>query len=283
MATKDPMVVGRIEIKKGQEGAGVYLSDGTSLIDKDGNVDAPVTSTNLTLSGTLSVTGASTFTGAVGAASSITLGAGADLIGSATSDITINTDKFTVAGATGNTVIAGTCAITGAVTLTGAVGAASSITLGAGADLIGSSTSDITINTDKFTVAGATGNTVIAGTLSVTGASTLTGNITCGGALIQSATTAPIPGAININKQVTDIITSGTGDAFTLADGTAGQRITLLYVGEGAGTDTAVITPTTLAGGTTITLNAIGDSADLVYSGIAGWCVVGLGGTAAVA
>ncbi|MHC4073367.1 MAG: gp53-like domain-containing protein [Planctomycetota bacterium] len=45
--------------------------------------------------------------------------AGKDLLGSATSDITINTNKFTVAGATGNTVIAGTCAITGAATLTG--------------------------------------------------------------------------------------------------------------------------------------------------------------------
>ena len=43
------------------------------------------------------------------------------------------------------------------------------ITLGAGDDLIGSSTSDITFNTDKFTVAGATGNTVVAGTLDVTG------------------------------------------------------------------------------------------------------------------
>ncbi len=45
----------------------------------------------------------------------VTLAAGADLIGSSTSDITINTDKFTVAGDTGNTVIAGTCDITGAL------------------------------------------------------------------------------------------------------------------------------------------------------------------------
>ena len=46
----------------------------------------------------------------------VTLAAGADLIGSSTSDITINTNKFTVAGATGNTVIAGTCGIAGAAT-----------------------------------------------------------------------------------------------------------------------------------------------------------------------
>ncbi len=59
--------------------------------------------------------------------------------------------------------------IDGTSTLTGAIAAAASITLGAGADLIGSSTSDITFNTNKFTVAGATGNTVVAGTLDVTG------------------------------------------------------------------------------------------------------------------
>ena len=43
------------------------------------------------------------------------------------------------------------------------------ITLGAGDDLIGSATSDITFNTNKFTVAGATGNTLVAGTLDVAG------------------------------------------------------------------------------------------------------------------
>lgn len=47
------------------------------------------------------------------------------------------------------------------------------ITLGAGDDLIGSATSDITFNTNKFTVAGATGNTLVAGTLTVTGVATL--------------------------------------------------------------------------------------------------------------
>jgi len=51
-------------------------------------------------------------------------------------------------------------------------------TLGAGDDLIGSATSDITINTDKFTVAGATGNTAIAGTLGVTGAQSNSSTVT---------------------------------------------------------------------------------------------------------
>jgi len=47
------------------------------------------------------------------------------------------------------------------------------ITLGAGDDLLLSTTSDITISGNTFTVAGATGNTVVAGTLGVTGKATL--------------------------------------------------------------------------------------------------------------
>lgn len=48
------------------------------------------------------------------------------------------------------------------------------VTLLAGNNLVGSSTSNIIINTNKFTVDGATGNTVVAGTLGVTGIATFT-------------------------------------------------------------------------------------------------------------
>jgi hypothetical protein len=61
--------------------------------------------------------------------------------------------------------------------VTGVLTSNGNVSLGAGSDLLGSSTSDITINTNKFTVAGATGNTVVAGTLGVTGVSTLTGQV----------------------------------------------------------------------------------------------------------
>lgn len=57
------------------------------------------------------------------------------------SDLTINTNKFTVAGSSGNTVIAGTASITG----------------------------DVTVNTNKFTVTASSGNTVIAGTADISG------------------------------------------------------------------------------------------------------------------
>lgn len=123
---------------------------------------------NTTVGGTLTVTGTSTFN------SHINLGAADDLIGSSTSDIIFNTNKFTVAGDSGNTAVGGTLGVTGtstvaAVTASGLITANNGVTLGAGDDLIGSSTSDITFNTNKFTVAGASGNTVVGGTLDVVG------------------------------------------------------------------------------------------------------------------
>lgn len=87
--------------------------------------------------------------------------------------------------------------------------------------------------------------------------------------------------AVPVTHTIHEITTTGTGDALTLADGTAGQRLTLLYVAEAAGGDTAVLTPTTLAGGTTITFNTLGDSADLTFSSTGGWYMHG--GTAVIA
>lgn len=60
---------------------------------------------NATASGTLAVTGVATLNGGI--------------VGGATANIAINTNKLTVAASTGNTLIAGTLAVTGAQTLTG--------------------------------------------------------------------------------------------------------------------------------------------------------------------
>lgn len=81
------------------------------ILDEDDNEIQMSSAGDLFSSTGLIVTGTSTFN------SSATLGAGDDLIGSATSDITFNTNKFTVAGATGNTLVAGTLDVTGKATL----------------------------------------------------------------------------------------------------------------------------------------------------------------------
>ena len=110
------------------------------------------------------------------------------------------------------------------------------------------------------------------------------GGVILEGAIIHSdITSSSGAGAVPVTGRIHEITTTGTGDALTLADGEPGQRMTLLYVDETAAADTAILTPTTLAGGSTITFNDLGDSAELVYSSTGGWYVVGLGGAAAVA
>jgi hypothetical protein len=253
--------------------ASITLGAGADLIGSSTS-DITINTDKFTVAGATGntvIAGTLTQTGAVSAAASITLGAGADLIGSATSDITINTDKFTVAGATGNTVIAGTCDITGAV------GSAASITLGAGADLIGSATSDITINTDKFTVAGATGNTAIGGTLAVTGKTTFSESVTLGATSNSALSGAQ---AINLDKAYHGYTTNATAElALSLADGQTGQHLWLKM--ELKDTNNAVITPTNFADGSTITLDATGEYAHLVFSSDGDWHVVETNGTVA--
>jgi hypothetical protein len=82
-------------------------------------------------------------------------------------------------------------------------------------------------------------------------------------------------GAVNLTDLITEITAENTGDALTLADGSAGQVKIISYVAESAAGDTAVLTPTTLAGGTTITFDSVGDAAILVYNTTAGWTIVG--------
>ena len=80
-------------------------------------------------------------------------------------------------------------------------------------------------------------------------------------------------GAVDTTNLVTEITTTGA-DALTLANGSVGQiKIITMIVDGGDGT----LTPTTLAGGTTITFNDVGDGVVLVY-GTAGWVVVGNNG-----
>lgn len=108
-------------------------------------------------------------------------------------------------------------------------------------------------------------------------------DMTVSGRVIEDGTTTTSgAGAVAVTGSIHEVTTTGTGDALTLADGAEGQRLVVVYAAEGAGGDTAVITPTNLAGGTTITLNNLGDTADLIFT--AGeWYVLGLGGAAAVA
>ena len=85
------------------------------------------------------------------------------------------------------------------------------------------------------------------------------------------------PGAVNITSLATAFTSTAAGNALTLADGAQGQLKTVIYVAEAAGGDTGVLTPANLGSATTITFNAVGDSATLQFIGT-DWWVVGFRG-----
>ena len=100
--------------------------------------------------------------------------------------IAVDTDKFTVAGdGTGNTLIAGTLGVAGETTLASAIvsdltdnriviaGTSGAIEDDSNFTFDGTTFKVGTTSTDKFTVVQASGNTLIAGTLGVSGESTL--------------------------------------------------------------------------------------------------------------
>jgi hypothetical protein len=155
----------------------------------------------LAVGGALTVTGAATLSSTLGV----------------TGNFAVNTNKFTVAAATGNTVVAGTLAVTGATTLSSTLGV----------------TGDLSVATNKFTVAAATGNTVVAGTLAVTGATTLSSTLSVTGAVTLSSTLG-VTGDFSVatNKFTVAAATGNTAMAGTLAvTGAATLSSTLVVTG----------------------------------------------------
>ena len=90
--------------------------------------------------------------------------------------------------------------------------------------------------------------------------------------LAQTAETVTTPGAIDVTSAITNLITDGT-DAVSLADGAMGQ-IKIVAMVTGTNTPVAVITPDNLDGGSNISLNAVGDTAMLLWNDGA-WQVIG--------
>lgn len=78
-------------------------------------------------------------------------------------------------------------------------------------------------------------------------------------------------GAVDVTTLVTSLTTTGAAQALTLADGAAGQIKVIVHAVDGG---SAVLTPTTKIGFSTITFTAVGDSVTLAYVST-GWAVVG--------
>jgi hypothetical protein len=118
----------------------------------------------------------------------------------------------------------------------------------------GFQTVSVNATTGTVTVTSSIGNDVILGTQSLSGA-----------------------GAVDVTNAFTQLTTTGSAQALTLADGTVGEIKIISHVVDGG---SAVLTPTTKIGFSTITFTNVGDSAMLVYTS-AGWDIVALNGAVA--
>ena len=195
----------------------------------------------------LSVDETTKLTGAVTASSTLDVTGATGIDG----DFDINTNKFTVASASGNTAIAGTLAVTGASTLTGDVTASGAMNITGNTGVDG----NFDINTDKFTVSSASGNTAVAGTLSVTGTSDFTGIITASGGVsgdvtgnADTASTWETARSITLTGDVTGTVTGVNGDDnISIATTVAANSVAL-------GTDTTGNYMVDVDGGTGVTV-----------------------------
>lgn len=115
------------------------------------------------------------------------------------------------------------------------------------------------------------------GSLRVFGGAGIAKNITGGGSItglryiggVQSLSGA---GAVDVINDVTEVTTTGAAQALTLADGVAGQRKVIIHGVDGG---SAVLTPTTKTGFSTVTFTGAGESVTLVFLTTRGWTVVG--------
>ena len=146
---------------------------------------------NTVVAGTLNATGAATLSSTLDVAGDVDVNSGKFAVTASDGSLAISSNKFTVAGDTGNTVVAGTLDVTGATTLSslssGAATLSSTLDVAGDVDVnsgkfaVTASDGSLAISSNKFTVAGDTGNTVVAGTLNATGAATLSSTLDVAG------------------------------------------------------------------------------------------------------
>jgi hypothetical protein len=107
----------------------------------------------------------------------------------------------------------------------------------------------------------------------------VTGNVTgtLTGRVVNSVQLLSGAGVVNLTTGLTALTTTGAAQALTLANGSAGQVKMIVHAVDGG---SAVLTPTTKIGFTTITFTDVGDAVTLVYTS-AGWAIAGISGAVA--
>jgi hypothetical protein len=104
---------------------------------------------------------------------------------------------------------------------------------------------------------------------STTGAVTV--NSSFGKDVVLSTQSLSGAGAVNVTDAFTSLTTTGASQALTLANGSVGEVKIIVHAVDGG---SAILTPTTKIGFSTITFTAVGDAATLIYTS-AGWAVIG--------
>jgi hypothetical protein len=104
---------------------------------------------------------------------------------------------------------------------------------------------------------------------STTGAVTV--NSSFGTDVVLSAQSLSGAGAVDVTNAFTSLTTTGAAQALTLADGSVGEVKVIVHAVDGG---SAVLTPTTKIGFSTVTFTNVGDSVMLIYTS-AGWAIIG--------
>lgn len=147
-------------------------------------------------------------------------------------------------------------------------------------EVFGSSASAVTLAASCIT--GQTANIFeVKTSATLAAAGTLATAFGPAGALItvpvgHTATTA----AVNVNTPTTSLTTTAPAQGITLANGVAGQIKTITHVAT-SGSGTAILTPATKTGYTTITFTNLADSVTLQYYATIGWVIVSIRGAVA--
>jgi len=104
---------------------------------------------------------------------------------------------------------------------------------------------------------------------STTGAVTV--NSSFGSDVVLSRQSLSGAGAVDITNAFTSLTTTGASQALTLANGSVGEIKVIVHAVDGG---SAVLTPTTKIGFSTVTFTNVGDSVMLIYTS-AGWAIIG--------
>ena len=234
-ATASPVAGGTIVVNNvGSNTFAVDAADGTTAVAASVAAGQSVTilvTSNATSNGAFTVLGpyVTSVTGniSLGTTASVTnpsistdATTGLYTAGAAKVDVSVSGSKIVEWASTGET-LTGTFTVSGLATMSGAA------TVGTTLGVAG----NFSVNTNKFTVTAASGDTLVAGTLNVTGQATLGGvtypaSMTSGGVLYASSTSSlASSGALTANAVV---LGGGAGGSPTVVSGlgTAGQVLT---------------------------------------------------------